>query len=222
MQAVFGRGKGHKPGPTIHPKPDDKDKPVEIKEPSTPTPLDMFGASYMVATIVPGAPVPKKFAGIPFEPWSDHPQTEEDWAKVPGQIPLSEPPMTVPKGKQPASGVLIEEEDGRLWVVHPTNGFGGYKTTFPKGKLDHIGMPPQATAIKEAFEETGLKVEITGYVGDIERSTTLARYYTARRVGGSPADMGWETQAVSLVPRDEIVEFLNANVDRKLVQKLLE
>ncbi len=222
MRAVFKHGDGHKPGPTIHPKLGEKGKPLEIEEPSMPTPLDEFGDSYMVATIVPGGPVPKKFAGIPFEPWTDHPRTEVEWAKVLGQIALSEPPMTVPKGKQPASGVIIEEDDGRLWVVHPTNGFGGYKTTFPKGKLDHIDIPLQANAIKEAFEETGLKVEITGYIGDIERSTSVARYYRARRVGGSPADMGWETQAVSLVPRDEIVEFLNANVDRKLVQKLLE
>lgn len=58
-----------------------------------------------------------------------------------------------------------------------------------------------AGAIKEAFEETGLMVELVGFLVDVLRTTTYSRYYLARRIGGNPADMAWEAQAVMLVPR---------------------
>lgn len=35
---------------------------------------------------------------------------------------------------------------------------------------------------------------------DVKRTQTYTRYYLAERVGGNPAEMGWETQAVLLVP----------------------
>ncbi|HEX9173897.1 MAG TPA: NUDIX hydrolase, partial [Telluria sp.] len=56
------------------------------------------------------------------------------------------------------------------------------------------------TAIREAFEESGLQVAITDFLVDSDRTQTYTRYYLARRVGGHPAMMGWETQAVHLVP----------------------
>ena len=102
-----------------------------------------------------------------------------------------------------AAGAVIEEADGRLWLVAPTNGYAGYKTTFPKGRPES-GASLQVTAIREAYEEAGLKVEITGFLADLPRSQTQTRYYTARRVGGTPAAMGWESQAVHLVPRSKL------------------
>lgn len=35
---------------------------------------------------------------------------------------------------EPAAGVVIEETDGRFWLVAPTNQAGGYAVTFPKGR----------------------------------------------------------------------------------------
>jgi hypothetical protein len=51
-------------------------------------------------------------------------------------------------------------------------------------------LSSRANAIKECFEESGLQVELTGFLCDSVRSTSVTRYYTARRLGGSPADMG--------------------------------
>ncbi len=103
----------------------------------------------------------------------------------------------------------------------PTNAFGGYKATFPKGRLEP-GMSPQATAIKEAFEESGMQIEITGLIGDFERTTTITCYYTARRIGGLPTQMGWESQAVILVPRNQLFKILNHANDHELVARLNE
>jgi ADP-ribose pyrophosphatase YjhB (NUDIX family) len=81
---------------------------------------------------------------------------------------------------------VIREKDGRVWLMRPSKGFGGYDQTFPKGGLED-GLTPQENAIKEAYEETGLKVKITGFAGDHEGDTTVSRFYFAEREGGDPA-----------------------------------
>jgi hypothetical protein len=48
----------------------------------------------------------------------------------------------------------------------------------------------------------------------------VTRYYLARRVGGSPADMSWESQAVHLVPKAELSKFLNHAADADLLNAL--
>ena len=127
--------------------------------------------------------------------------------------------MVVKPGLRAASGVVIEEPDGRVWLVSPTNAFGGYKNTFPKGKVDP-GLSLQANAIKEAYEESGLRVEITGYLVDVDKTTSTTRYYTARRVGGVPIDMGNESEAVVLVSKKDLIESLNQPVDHKVANAL--
>lgn len=203
-----------------HPKRDEHGKPFQINEPSTATDWETWEDPAAVATFLPGGTAPDELNGIALAPWTGHPKSDEAWDYVDGQKEdLEEPAIQVPKGKHFGSGVIIEEADGRVWVVHPSNQFAGYRATFPKGHGE-AGLSLQANAIKEAFEESGLQVEITGLLGDFERTTTVARYYTARRVGGTPVDCGWETQAVSLVPRDQLEAVLNRGNDRAIAAAL--
>lgn len=200
----------------IHPKPDDNGQPVVISKPSTPSDKASWADPDAIARFVPGGEVPDELNGIPFAAWTDHPRTVGGWDYVDGLMDdLDEPPMPTIAGKAPAAGVVIEEPDGRVWVVSPSNGFAGYRSTFPKGHADDE-LSLQAVALKECFEESGLQVEITGYLTDVERGQTVTRYYRARRVGGTPADCGWETQAVALVPKAELLRELNRDVDHKV------
>ena len=193
-----------------HPKLDAKGSKVAILHPSTASAHNCWSDPAEAATVLPGGQMPAELNGIPIQPWQA-PTSDEEWAAVEGQATIEEPAFTLPPGKLAAAGVVIEEQDGRVWLVSPTNGFGGYKSTFPKGRPE-TGASMQACAIREAFEETGLKVKITGFLADLPRSTTRTRYYTARRVGGNPSDAGWESQAVRLVPRALLGKFLtNAN-----------
>ena len=169
------------------------------------------------AIFVPDGETPSRLNGVALAPWAAVPMTLDEWQDVDGQLHELEEPELFTNGKEPAAGVVIEEPDGRVWLVNPTNGFAGYTSSFPKGRADD-GLPLQATAIKEAFEESGLQVEITGLIGDVERSQTVTRYYRARRVGGTPAAMGWETQAVQLVPKAELLAALNQVVDHVVVK----
>lgn len=206
------------PNAVKHPRAGEDGEIIVINEPHAPTDVTTWDNPEAVATWTPGSPLPSTLNGIPLAPWTP-PETMEEWDEVEGQDYSIDEPAFGDSKKAPAAGVVIEEPDGRVWVIHPTNAFGGYKGTFPKGHLEP-GMDLQATAIKEAWEESGLKVEITGHLIDVERTTTVARYYTAKRTGGTPAGMGWETQAVSLVPRSKLYEVLNRHVDHPTAEKL--
>lgn len=207
--------------PAIHPKPGEHVQPVTILNPSAPTPPASWFDPAAVAVFVPGGPVPAELNGIPVAPWTDHPRTAAEWAQVEGQnSDLDEPPLTLTAGKHAGARVAVLENDGRIWLVAPTNRFGNYDQTLPKGTADH-GVSLQATAIREAWEEAGLQVAITGHLMDVERSTSVARHYTARRVAGSPADMGWEAQAVVLCSRERLLKFLTSPYDQGLAAALM-
>jgi 8-oxo-dGTP pyrophosphatase MutT (NUDIX family) len=204
-----------------HPRLNDKGEWVLIKHPTSPMPMSAFDDATKCAVMLANGQAPASLNGIAFQPWQTAPKTLSEWVHVEGQVKLDEPPLVPKKGKKLSAGVVVEEPDGRFWLVAPTNAFGGYKATFPKGRLEP-GMNAQATAIKETLEEAGLQVEITGLIGDFERTTTITRYYTARRVGGLPTQMGWESQAVMLVPKLKLLKVLNHANDHKVIEKLDE
>lgn len=200
----------------LHPRRDHHGRLVEIRQPSEPSPLAAWLDPQAVATVVPDGPMPEALNGIALRSWTDHPQTAVAWDFVAGiNTQLDEPPFHA-SGKSPAAGAVIIERDGRVWLVHPSNQFGGYAVTFPKGRQDP-GLSLQATAIREAWEETGLHVRITGYLGDFARSQSMTRLYVAERVGGSPADMTWETQAVSLAPTSALETLLKHPNDQQVL-----
>jgi 8-oxo-dGTP pyrophosphatase MutT (NUDIX family) len=199
-----------------HPKLNEKGKVHLVHYPSKPSSPETWANPAAVATFVPAGVAPESLNGVAFAPWLDVP-ADDEWDFVDGQNDdLVEPALTDVKGKKPASGVIITEPDGRVWIIAPTNRFANTINTFPKGGKED-GLSLQANAIKECYEESGLKVEIDAFAGDVERSTTVARYYHAHRVGGTPVDCGWESQAVRLVPVADLHEFLNQATDREIL-----
>jgi hypothetical protein len=88
-----------------------------------------------------------------------------------------------------------------VWVFEPTNKFGGYVRTSPKGTVVS-GLSLAANAAKEVFEETGLLIEVGQPLIDTERTASVCRYFLGQRIGGDPSNMGWEAQAVCLTPVD--------------------
>ena len=116
---------------------------------------------------------------------------------------------------------MILEPDGRVWLYEPTNHYGSYQRTFPKGTVD-AGDSFEATAAREAFEETGLLVEIGAFLIDSDRSLSVTRFYLAHRIGGCPSAMGWEAQAVWLVPMADLHTHAASEYDAPVVQAARE
>lgn len=171
--------------------------------------------------------------GLPFQEWIP----PEDWTQLTDGVNpnLQEPPFdptpipattykkkdkdgteievtTKPSFKKRSTGAIILEPDGRMWIIEPKNHFGGYEHTFPKGTLEEE-LSTQQNAIKEVYEESGLQIEITDYLGDFERTTSTGRYFIAKRIGGDPNKAGWESQAVKLIPTDEMEDYLRSASD---------
>ncbi len=202
----------------FHPRVGENGKKVPMFNPSHPSAPSTWHNPKAIATFVPNGDVPATLNGIPILPWRGAPKTIDGWNYVDGiNDDLREPPMHAVKGKHISSGVVIEEPDGRIWVVAPTNQFGGYQATLPKGTAEPE-LSLQANAIKECYEESGLQVRITGLLGDYERTTSVARMYKAVRVGGDPSACGWESQAVCLVPKSRLYDVLNMQTDHPIAE----
>lgn len=203
-----------------HPKLDDNGLKVALHTPTKPSEALTWFDPDTPATFVPMGQQPEVLGSIPLATWINHPRTNEEWRHVPGQIELDEPPLKAGKGLKAASGIVVVEGDGRIWLTWPSNAYGGYRITVPKGK-NESGLPLQANAIREVFEETGLHVVVTGLLGDFIRTTSVTRLYLGKRVGGCPTDMGWESQAVSLVPRRLLKHYLEHPSDQAILKMLL-
>ncbi len=204
----------------FHPKLDDDGAAVMLHAPTLATPPGSWTDPQRLATVTPQGALPAALNGIAFQPWRAAPRDDAGWTALAGREDVFDEPAFVPApDRKVAAGVVIVEGDGRIWVVHPSNGFGGYAATFPKGTADP-GMPLRATAIREAWEESGLHVVLTGFLADATRSRSRTRYYLGRRIGGCPSDMGWESPAVSLVPRALLHTVLVNPNDAALVAML--
>ena len=202
-----------------HPRKNNYGESVEISKPHTPSPLSAWADCHVTATVVPDGPMPGEVNGVRIASWKGAPTDRGEWTRIAGTYDLQEPDFD-PKGKTPASGAVVVEPDGRVWLVAPTKAHGGYKATFPKGTVKHMDF--RSTALKEVLEESGLQVELFEHLIDVTKTTSRTRYYLARRLGGNPADMCWESQAVMLLPVEDLRSHLNQPVDHLVVDALLE
>lgn len=203
---------------SFHPCLNENGLKVPLKNPDHPTPLESWENREAIARVVPLGPLPTAICGLVISSWKA-PTAHAAWQAIADGHQIAEPAFKLPLGLKAAAGVVLQEPDGRYWMVAPSNGFGGYKTTFPKGTQEK-GLSLQASALKESYEEAGLQVELTGFLLDVKRSTSYTRYYTARRIGGNPADMGWESQSVLLVPKSELPNYLTNAYDKPLLVEL--
>jgi 8-oxo-dGTP pyrophosphatase MutT (NUDIX family) len=196
---------------TFHPCPDDAGAAVAIHRPSLPTPLSTWDDPALAATVVPGGAMPPVLNGLAPAPCA--------LALPPLEHAIPEPEFVPPPGLKAAAGAVVVEDDGRVWLVAPTNGFGGYTATFPKGRVDPGGSL-QHTAVREVFEESGLAVRLEAHLADVRRTQTYTRYYVARRIAGCPSAMGWETQAVHLAPAARLGEIAVHPNDAAIIRAL--
>lgn len=195
---------------TFHPKLDHDGNRVTIENPTTKSSEDTWHDSTKTATFTPNSITPNDINGTRIKAASapDHESITE----------IDEPKLTA--NKKVSTGIIMIEPDNRVWIHEPTNHFGGYEHAFPKGKLES-GLSMQQNAVKETHEETGLHAQIIDHLGDYDGYTSTTRYYIGKRIGGIPADMGWESQSVKLVPMNDLHKYLNRSRDKQIATDLI-
>jgi ADP-ribose pyrophosphatase YjhB (NUDIX family) len=201
--------------PVYHPHLDERGRKVHLGRPSRASNLAQLAQPHTTVTFTPGPVQEQDLHGMPLASWEPVDIRAALWEEMATPM-VPEPAYVLPAGMRAAAGAVVVEPDGRIWLVAPSNGFGGYQVTFPKGRVDQ-GTSLQATAIKEVWEESGLRVRLAAYLGDFARTQTYARFYVACRTGGHPGDMGWESQAVHLATVAEAYRLLNRSTDREVL-----
>lgn len=104
-----------------------------------------------------------------------------------------------------AYGGVIFDATGRVLLREPTNHFGGYAWTFPKGKAD-AGESPEQAALREVREETGCEAIILASIpGDFPGDTSTNHYFLMQEAvpGAALGKHDWETSAVRWASPDE-------------------
>lgn len=134
----------------FHPQLDENGEPVAVARPTRSSQVSAWGNPRAAATfsITDPTPLPAVLNGIalthaPFECL--------DWVRFSHELPAAAEPPFPATDKRRTSGLVIIEPDQRIWLVHPTNQFGGVEATFPKGRLEP-GLTLAANAVKEGWE----------------------------------------------------------------------
>ena len=118
-----------------------------------------------------------------------------------------------------SSGVVVPSGDGRVYVRKVAGGYGGYKWSFAKGRIEP-GLTLEENALKELKEEMGLEARIVAVLGDYGGDTGTTRFFIGEATGGDTNDIGPETEEVRLVAYEEASQLLNRKRDRDVLDDL--
>ena len=132
-----------------------------------------------------------------------------------------------------AGGVLVRRLRGRWWLaaIRPGGKQAGV-WALPKGNVGR-GEAPEATAIREVAEETGVEAIATGKLGDVRyvytrrgsRVFKVVSFYLLRyrrgRLGNLPERFRHEVEEVRWLPLEEAPRLLAYKGEREMAEKAL-
>jgi 8-oxo-dGTP pyrophosphatase MutT (NUDIX family) len=130
--------------------------------------------------------------------------------------------------------VLVRRMRGRWWfAASRPEGKREGTWVLPKGLVD-AGEKPAETALREGFEETGVRGSLVTKLGDVryvytwegERVFKIVSFYLARALGGRigelPPGMEIEVADARWLPLDEAARLLAYRGEREMAAKALE
>lgn len=148
----------------------------------------------------------------------------EDWDKVTGTKRIAGERIPT-LGLDQSAGVLVVEDDGRVWMVRAhLDQDGGHlqpASTFYGRTEAATPVLLQREAIRAAYDQLGLAVKIEGIAGDVIDGTTWRRIYLARRTGGAPWDASLGVDGVELLPAERAMEAMRLGADKQTMAAAL-
>ena len=132
-----------------------------------------------------------------------------------------------------SGGVLVRRMQGRWWlaVIRPGGRPHGV-WALPKGNIGP-GEDPEATAIREVAEETGVEAASAGKLGDVryvytrggERIFKIVSFYLLRdrrgRIDDVPSQFRHEVAEARWIPLEEAPKTLSYRGEREMAEKAL-
>ncbi|HET8651708.1 MAG TPA: NUDIX domain-containing protein [Gaiellaceae bacterium] len=132
-----------------------------------------------------------------------------------------------------AGGVLVRRFRGRWWLaaIRPGGRPEGV-WALPKGNIGS-GEDPEATAIREVAEETGIDAVSNGKLGDVryvysrggQRIFKVVSFYLLRyrrgRIDDVPTEFRREVDVARWLPLDEAPRLLSYRGEREMAEKAL-
>jgi 8-oxo-dGTP pyrophosphatase MutT (NUDIX family) len=132
-----------------------------------------------------------------------------------------------------AGGLVVREQDGRWWlaVIRPRRDDPTKEVwALPKGHID-TGESPANAAVREVFEETGLRAEMREKLGDSryvytwdgERIFKIVSFFLLTAVGGEigvlPPGMELEVAEARWIPLAEAQTTLSYGGERQMAAR---
>ncbi len=130
-----------------------------------------------------------------------------------------------------SGGVVIDGEDPpRCIVIVPTRrAAGGARVlALPKGHPDP-GEDPEAAALREVREETGVEAEVVARLGEVHyryqrggrRIAKVVAFYLLRYLSGSVDDHDHEVEEARWMPLAQALDELSYDGEREMVRRAL-
>lgn len=150
-----------------------------------------------------------------------------------GRDPGSNPQRWPVRRAESFGGVVVRNEGGsdEVALIRTRNLKGKEVWTLPKGTAEE-GERPEATALREVREETGIDAEIIGPLEDITywfvvaderaRYKKTVHYYLMRAIGGDTSNHDNEVDEVRFVPVRQAPRMVTYPSDRKVLKRLSE
>lgn len=132
-----------------------------------------------------------------------------------------------------SAGGLVFDDQGNVVITARPSFKGETLWGFPKGIVEE-GEAPEAAAVREVKEETGLDAEISGpaeqirywYIQPASAGRERARirktvhYFPMKVTGGDPSHHDAETLEVKVVPVAEAIPLISFDAERQLLVKV--
>jgi 8-oxo-dGTP pyrophosphatase MutT (NUDIX family) len=132
-----------------------------------------------------------------------------------------------------AGGFVVSKKDSSLVALMARFNRGGkLEWCIPKGHLE-VGETHEQAAIREVFEETGLKAEITDYLGDVSYTfnqkgknvSKTVHVYLMNQISGELSmehDPNHEASELAWVKLDELITKLSHGSEKRIAKVALD
>lgn len=105
-------------------------------------------------------------------------------------------------------GLIIS--DNKVLLREPTNHFGGYVWTFPKGESNK-GEKPEETALREVFEETGIRGKIIKFIDIPFTGDSSDAYFFIMKPLYQTGTFDFETTNIKWVTYNQAIKLVSQN-----------